>query len=158
MHLLFRCMFCDMFVIRGTHCISSHVFISKSVVITNNYCLYISLSEECAYRIGMINYFSVEVTVKSYPCNRPWTPIGLWEVEAPTFSRQLAHRRRWGCQPYAPATLYPPGRFLVLISVRDWVGRIKSIETSTRPSSLKHSASTNYSTACPLEVTVPKDY
>jgi hypothetical protein len=23
---------------------------------------------------------------KSYPCNRPWRPIGLWDVEAPTFS------------------------------------------------------------------------
>jgi hypothetical protein len=25
------------------------------------------------------------------------------------------------CQPYAPAAFYPPGRFLVLISVRGWV-------------------------------------
>jgi hypothetical protein len=33
-------------------------------------------------------------------------PIGLWDVEAPTFSRQSAHRWRWGCQPYALATLY----------------------------------------------------
>jgi hypothetical protein len=45
----------------------------------------------------------------------------LWDIEAPTFSRQSAHRWRWGCQPYAPAALYPPGRFLVLISVRGWV-------------------------------------
>jgi hypothetical protein len=45
----------------------------------------------------------------------------LSDVEVPTFSRQSAHRWRWGCQPYAPAALYPPGRFLVLISVRDWV-------------------------------------
>jgi hypothetical protein len=22
----------------------------------------------------------------SYPCNRPWRPIGLWDAEAPTFS------------------------------------------------------------------------
>jgi hypothetical protein len=43
----------------------------------------------------------------SYPCNRRWRPIGLWDVEAPTFSRQLAHRWRWGCQPHMPATLYP---------------------------------------------------
>jgi hypothetical protein len=35
--------------------------------------------------------------------------------------RHSAHRRRQGCQCYAPATLYPPGRFLVLISVRGWV-------------------------------------
>jgi hypothetical protein len=31
----------------------------------------------------------------------------LWDVEAPTFSRQSAHRWRWGCQPYAPAAVYP---------------------------------------------------
>jgi hypothetical protein len=47
-------------------------------------------------------------TGTSYLCNRPWRPIGLWHV-APTFSRQLAHRWRWGCQPYAPAVLYPQG-------------------------------------------------
>jgi hypothetical protein len=34
------------------------------------------------------------------------------------FSRQLAHRQRLGCQPYALAALYPPGRFLVIISFR----------------------------------------
>jgi hypothetical protein len=33
----------------------------------------------------------------SYPCNRPWRHIGLWNVEAPTFSRKPAHRWRWGC-------------------------------------------------------------
>jgi hypothetical protein len=27
----------------------------------------------------------------SYPCNRPWRPIGLWDVDAPTISRQLTH-------------------------------------------------------------------
>jgi hypothetical protein len=48
------------------------------------------------------------ITVKVWhPCNRPWRPIRLWDVEAPTFSRQSAHRWRWGCQPYAPAALYP---------------------------------------------------
>jgi hypothetical protein len=57
----------------------------------------------------------------SYPCNRPWRSIRLWDVEALTFSRQSAHRWWWGCQPYAPAVLYPPWRFLVLISVRSWV-------------------------------------
>jgi hypothetical protein len=31
----------------------------------------------------------------------------LWDVEAPTFSIQSAHRWRWGCQPYAPPALYP---------------------------------------------------
>jgi hypothetical protein len=58
--------------------------------------------------------------MKSYPCNRPRTPIGFWDVEDPTFSRQLAQRWRRGCQPYAPPPLFPV-RFLVLISVRGWV-------------------------------------
>jgi hypothetical protein len=49
---------------------------------------------------------------ESYPYNRPWRPVGLWDVKVPTFSRQSAHRWQWGL---------PPGRFLVLISVRDWV-------------------------------------
>jgi hypothetical protein len=44
-----------------------------------------------------------------------------WYVETPTFFRQSAHRWRWGCKPYVPAALYPPWRFLVLISVRGWV-------------------------------------
>jgi hypothetical protein len=58
---------------------------------------------------------------KSYPCNRPWRPIGFWDVKAPTFSRHFAHRWWWRCQIYAPAALYHPGKFLVLISVRGWV-------------------------------------
>jgi hypothetical protein len=58
---------------------------------------------------------------KSYPCNRPWRSVGLWDVEAPTFSKQSAHRWRWGCQPHVPTALYPIGRFLILISVRGWV-------------------------------------
>jgi hypothetical protein len=46
-------------------------------------------------------------TNKSYPCNRLWGPIELWDVEAPTFSVQSPHIRRWVCQPYAPAKLCP---------------------------------------------------
>jgi hypothetical protein len=44
---------------------------------------------------------------KNYPCNSPWRSIGLWDVEATTFSRKSVHRWQWGCQPYAPAALYP---------------------------------------------------
>jgi hypothetical protein len=43
--------------------------------------------------------------VKLYPCNRLWRPIRLLDVEDPTFSRQLDHRWRLGCQPYTPAVL-----------------------------------------------------
>jgi hypothetical protein len=57
----------------------------------------------------------------SYHWNRPSRPIWMWNVEAPTFSRQSAHRCRWSCQPYAPAALLLLGRVLVLISVRGWV-------------------------------------
>jgi hypothetical protein len=57
--------------------------------------------------ISLPNFFqNKESRLKNF-CNRPWRPIGLWDVEAPTFSRQSAHRWRWGCQPHAPAALYP---------------------------------------------------
>jgi hypothetical protein len=47
---------------------------------------------------------------------KPYRPIGLWDVEAPTFSRQSNHRQECHCQPYVPARRpLPPGRFLVLI-------------------------------------------
>jgi hypothetical protein len=64
-------------------------------------------------------YHSIHDTFvrKQSRISRPWWPIGLWDVGAPTFSRQSGHRWRWGCQPYAPAS----GRFLVVISVRGWV-------------------------------------
>jgi hypothetical protein len=44
---------------------------------------------------------------KTLSRNRPWRPIGLWDVEALTFSRQSAQRWRWGCKPREPAALYP---------------------------------------------------
>jgi hypothetical protein len=44
--------------------------------------------------------------------------MGLGKVEDPTFSRQSAHRWRWGCQPYTSAE-----RFSVPIYVG---GRVKS--------------------------------
>jgi hypothetical protein len=46
--------------------------------------------------------------VKLYPCNGPWRPIGLCDVEDPTLSRHSAHRWQEDCQPYAPAALYSP--------------------------------------------------
>jgi hypothetical protein len=56
----------------------------------------------------------------SYPCNRPWRSVGLWDVEDPTLSRHSAVRLsalRTG------HTLSSRNNFLflVLISVRGWV-------------------------------------
>jgi hypothetical protein len=52
----------------------------------------------------------------SCPSNRLWRPIGLWDVEVPTFSRQSVQRSALHvCQ------LYHPERSPVLISVRGWV-------------------------------------
>jgi hypothetical protein len=35
----------------------------------------------------------------NYPWNSPWRPIGLWDIEAPAFSRQSAHKCQWTCHP-----------------------------------------------------------
>jgi hypothetical protein len=40
------------------------------------------------------NYLLKNVKRESYPCNKPWRPIGLWDVETPTFPRQSDHRWR----------------------------------------------------------------
>jgi hypothetical protein len=54
--------------------------------------------------LWLLSRFFIWIMIpKSYPHNRPWSPIGLWDVKDPTLSRQCGHRRRKGCQPYAPA-------------------------------------------------------
>jgi hypothetical protein len=60
------------------------------------------------------------------------TGSGLWDFEYPTLSRQSAHRWRWGYQFYAQPVFYPPGRFLILISVRSWVNSSDFIGNRTR--------------------------
>jgi hypothetical protein len=54
---------------------------------------------------------------KSYPCIRPWRPLRLWDVQAPTFSTKSVNRWQSGCRLHAPATLHCPETFLVLMSV-----------------------------------------
>jgi hypothetical protein len=66
---------------------------------------------ECGFRKNICHSQSVDGTVRRTEICRPWRTIGLWDVEAPTFSRQSAHRFRWGYQPYAPAVLYPQEDF-----------------------------------------------
>jgi hypothetical protein len=47
-------------------------------------------------------------------------PTGLWQLQDPTHSRQMAHGWQCGCQPYASASHPPfiPLRILVLICYR----------------------------------------
>jgi hypothetical protein len=68
--------------------------------------------------IFLLTNFLLFISFKIKRGNRPWRPIGLWDVEAPKFSRQSTQRWRKDCQPYASVVLYHPGSFPVLISVR----------------------------------------
>jgi hypothetical protein len=52
----------------------------------------IILGEEYKSRSSSLSSFlHSPVTSSLYPCNRQWRPIGLWDVEDPTLSRQSAH-------------------------------------------------------------------
>jgi hypothetical protein len=57
----------------------------------------------------------------SYLCDRPWRPIGLWDVETPTFSRQLSRRWRWGFQPHTSDISLPQEDSLYSFLLRGWV-------------------------------------
>jgi hypothetical protein len=57
------------------------------------------------HNLDVLGEVKKKVKVK-LSCNRPWRPIGLWDVKDPTLSRQSAHRWWQGCHPYAPAALY----------------------------------------------------
>jgi hypothetical protein len=73
------------------------------------FCNYIFCATICG------NVKSTAISVTGLGC-----PYG-WDIDDPTFSKLLTHRWRWGCQPWAPAALYPTGRILVFISVSGWV-------------------------------------
>jgi hypothetical protein len=76
--------------------------------------------------------------------------MGLWAVEAPTFSRQSAHRWRESCQPYEPAALYPQDgswySFLLEAdltqgySAAGWIRSIEKIQLSHRDSKYRPSS------------------
>jgi hypothetical protein len=53
----------------------------------------------------------------------------LREVEAPTVSRQSAHRWRQGCQPYAPAAFYPQedSSYSCLLEAESTPGRLEGL-------------------------------
>jgi hypothetical protein len=73
-------------------------------------------------KLNILNrYLSYYIKKVKVSRNRPWRPRRLWNVEALTFSRQSAHRWRWGCQPYAPAALYLQEDSWYSFLLRGWV-------------------------------------
>jgi hypothetical protein len=56
--------------------------------------------------------------IRLYPCNRPWGPVGLWDVEVPIFSLDTRLTDGVRLSALIADRPLPPGRFLVLISVR----------------------------------------
>jgi hypothetical protein len=57
----------------------------------------------------MLFYLCTQISKRSsYPCNTPWKPIGLWDVEAPHFlDIRLTDGAEVVCLPRWPAALYP---------------------------------------------------
>jgi hypothetical protein len=91
------------------------------VVLLTFHCFSLA-SSRCNLLALLSDIFIKLLLFLSYPCNRPVKAHKVVRRRGSNiFSKQSAHRWRWGCQPYAPAALYPPRRFLVLISVRGWV-------------------------------------
>jgi hypothetical protein len=86
--------------------------------------------------INILYDLKLLLMMKSYPRNRPWRPIGLWNVGDPTLSRQSAHRWRQGCQPSALSSIHQKHYFSVsgahssLLQL-EGLGRLKNSFTSS---------------------------
>jgi hypothetical protein len=91
-------------------------FVRPTLLVPPHVCIDVSRLVSSGQDFSMLLRFSVKG--RSYPFNRPWRPVGLWDVEAPALSGQSSQRWRWVCQPDAPATLT-----LLFTSVRGWVHR-----------------------------------
>jgi hypothetical protein len=86
--------------------ITSLTYLEKAIDITTDPLLWTERkSNTNKFSVGIACIF--ERYKQSYPSNRLWRPIGLWDVEAPTFFRQSSDKWRLGCQPYPPSKLYP---------------------------------------------------
>jgi hypothetical protein len=96
--------------------------------------------------------------MRSYPCNTPWTPIWLSQVETTVFPRLSSHRWSRDCQPYGEGGLYlpkspwcsflleadsPPGIHVAWKYSVNWKIRWSHRELNSRSSGLQYCASTN---------------
>jgi hypothetical protein len=112
------------------------------------------------YPLLPIQLFYLEL--KSYPRNSPWRPIGLWDVEAPTFcvdSRLTDGGKVFSLTRRPPLTPQEDTWYSFLLKAestpgpycgwKDYVNWKSPLhrDSNPRPSGLLHSASTNYATA-----------
>jgi hypothetical protein len=96
-----------------------------------------------------------------YFCKRQWKPTGLRDVDAPTLSRQSAHRWESGCQPYATAALYTPSPSQedYRYSYPSAIKRLEELSQLKNPITLGTESATvrfealcfNYGNACPFQ-------
>jgi hypothetical protein len=102
-------------MLRISHCLDSRLTVNCEILAT---CI-------STYSLVRTSQAAHSVSIKkSYPPNRPWRPIGLWDVEDPTLCRQSAHSGTDVSRKRRPLSS-PQNIFsllLVLIYVR---GRVK---------------------------------
>jgi hypothetical protein len=105
---------------------SEHVFtaasLCRSLQRTQCLCFPVAYIQVCLQRKQdefQVQWGIIYIYIKklSYPCCRPWRPIGERYAEDSILSRHSALTWRLGCQPYAPAALYTQKYLLVFISV-----------------------------------------
>jgi hypothetical protein len=96
---------------------------------------------------GNLQNFYWQHWLVSYPCNRTWMPIGLWDVKDPTLSRQSAYGWWQGCQPYAPAARYSRETLLVFCF---WYLLLLEAEWTPRPSATRRIRSLSLSLSLSL--------
>jgi hypothetical protein len=110
-------------------------FMSTKIVIVK---IWIQCCQHC-------HSFCHHSAYKNYLYNRPWRPVGLWDVEAPSYLRQSTQRSAVRSSALrfclsSPRRKIPGTHFCWRLS----------LELNLRPSGVWHRASTNYTTGCPF--------
>lgn len=71
----------------------------------NTYLLFCFIAGQCLQNLSSHKETDVWIIMNS-ELVRLFRPIRFWDIDTPTFSKQLAHRWQCSCQSYAPAPLY----------------------------------------------------